>query len=233
MEAFIRYTLMSIGVLILVFIFWISVRRKKQQHEFLDNNDAQPFDQVFFDDESDDLQDTPIEDEIEEVDALEDEPEEWAEDVEIEAADALEDEPEEWVDDVEPEFVDDIETAPQEALSKGPDDFVQIPIVAKPGKTFGGYDLLQTLTANHFHFGDMNIFHYHRDMNPSATKLFSLASMQQPGDFDLDKIGLFKTKGLVLFMNRAEHPEHADHIYELMEEVAYQLAEDLDGEVKR
>lgn len=224
MEAFIRYTLMSIGVLILVYIFWISVRRKKQQYEFLDGNDAQPFDQVFFDEVSDELQDTPIEDEMEEIDVLEDKPEEWAEDVEIEEA----------IDeDEEPEPADEIESAPAEPLSKGPDEFVQISIVAKPEKTFGGYNLLQTLTANHFHFGDMNIFHYHRDMNPSATKLFSLASMQQPGDFDLDRIGLFKTKGLVLFMNRAEHPEHADHIYELMEEVAYQLAEDLDGEVKR
>ncbi len=33
-------------------------------------------------------------------------------------------------------------------------------------------------------------------------------------------------------MNKADHPKHADHIYELMQEIAYQLADDLGGDVK-
>lgn len=204
MESLIRYTLISIGVLILVFIFWISLRRRKQ-HTFLNQEEAPPFNQVFFDEDNE--QDEPIEEDFEESDVLEDNPEEWTN------------------EDAQKELV-------EEDHPKSPDEFAQISIFAKPGKVFGGYDLLQTLTANHFHFGDMHIFHYHRDMNPSAKKLFSLVSAQPPGDFNLDKIGLFKTKGLVLFMNKADHVEHADYVYELMQEVAYQLAEDLGGEVK-
>jgi cell division protein ZipA len=109
--------------------------------------------------------------------------------------------------------------------------FVALYIMASPQKPFKGYGLLQTILSHHFHYGDMQIFHYYDQDDTSTNPLFSLASATQPGDFDLDKMGHFSCVGLIIFMNATLH-HHPLMIFERMLHVATQLAEDLGGEVR-
>jgi cell division protein ZipA len=107
------------------------------------------------------------------------------------------------------------------------DDLLVISVAAKPGASFAGYDLLQAIVSTGMKFGEMNIFHYFKDNK----KLFSLASATKPGEFDLDRMGAFSCIGLTLFMNCCEVPD-AEKAFTLMLNVAEQLADDLDGELR-
>jgi cell division protein ZipA len=110
---------------------------------------------------------------------------------------------------------------------------ISIMIIAPSPRKFGGYDLLQVLSVNKFHHGEMQIFHYY-DENFSAEQakkpLFSLASANSPGDFNLEQIGAFSCNGLVLFMNVADHNDPAA-VFDKMINTAQQLADDLEGEL--
>jgi cell division protein ZipA len=113
---------------------------------------------------------------------------------------------------------------PQQSLLN---DLLVISVVAEPGMQFGSYDLLQAITSTGLQYGDMNIFHY----QIGNEALFSLSSANEPGDFDLDRMGDFFCDGLTLFTNLRDvsNPEQA---FDLMLNSAEQLAEDLGGELR-
>ncbi len=137
------------------------------------------------------------------------------------------------------------ETQSSFALDEKPDDLfltkptasVNLPtlltlsVMAKPRSSFASYDLLQAISASGMQFGAMNIFHYYQENDGRKETLFSLASANEPGEFDLNKMGEFSCTGLLLFMklDRVEEPQFA---FQKMLEVAEQLAEDLDGDMK-
>lgn len=108
-----------------------------------------------------------------------------------------------------------------------PEDLLMITILAKPGNQFASYDLLQAILAAGFMHGEKNLFHYHKD----GTKLFSLASTTKTGEFDLNNIGEFSCKGLILFLNLADTFQKHE-AFTLMLGAAQQLADDLDGELR-
>jgi len=110
-------------------------------------------------------------------------------------------------------------------------DLLMISILAKPGCQFASYDLLQAILSAGFQFGDMNLFHYHLPAQKGGAKLFSLASTTKSGEFNLDYIGDFSCKGLILFLdlNAVLEPKKA---FDLMLIAAEQLAEDLDGDLR-
>lgn len=110
-------------------------------------------------------------------------------------------------------------------------DLLVISVVAKPGRVFASYDLLQAIAATGMQYGDMNIFHYHKMDGVKRDTLFSLASATEPGDFDLDKMGDFSCSGLTLFTQLREVPDPQE-AFELMLKTADQLVEDLDGELR-
>jgi cell division protein ZipA len=110
------------------------------------------------------------------------------------------------------------------------DDIRVIHVMAKAPQEFQGYELLQTLLASGMRYGDMKIFHRHQHANGKGPILFSLASVTEPGTFDLQTIGDFSCKGFSLFM-RLTHSAFDDERYQLMIDVAKQLAEDLGGSV--
>lgn len=103
-------------------------------------------------------------------------------------------------------------------------------VMAKPDLQFASYDLLQAISNAGLQFGDMNIFHYFQPTLNGKVPLFSLASANKPGDFDMDNIGDFTCSGLMLFMDIAQVSD-AQYAFRLMLETATQLAEDLDGEL--
>lgn len=106
---------------------------------------------------------------------------------------------------------------------------VALHVIAKDGKVFAGYELLQILLSLGLRFGEMNIFHYHRDANVQQDVLFSLISATEPGVFDLLNMGAFSCKGLTLFMRKVEDVQDNNMRYELMLKTASHLSEDLDA----
>ncbi|MCD6038815.1 MAG: zipA [Gammaproteobacteria bacterium] len=109
-------------------------------------------------------------------------------------------------------------------------DFIIIHVMAKPGKHFASYDLLQAISATGMQFGAMNIFHYY-SAESDKKSLFSLASATEPGEFDLDRMGNFSCAGLTLFMNLLQ-VQNKEEVFLLMLRTAEQLAEDLQGEIR-
>ncbi len=110
-------------------------------------------------------------------------------------------------------------------------DFVTIYVVAPAKRFFGGYDMLQAILGTGLQYGDQHIFHYYQGKNRAGKKLFSLASADEPGEFDLSKIGSFSCSGLILYQKIADYKNPVT-IFDLMLDVAYQLAEDMGGEVR-
>ncbi|MEE8234541.1 MAG: cell division protein ZipA [Gammaproteobacteria bacterium] len=104
-------------------------------------------------------------------------------------------------------------------------------IKASPGKEFSGVNILNATKTVGFRFGDMNIFHHHGVKGLMADQpLFSLASMYEPGCFELEQMETYKTKGLALFM---QLPSPVDNVaaFDLMQETVMRLTDILQGEI--
>lgn len=103
-------------------------------------------------------------------------------------------------------------------------------VMAPEGNVFTGYELLQALLANGLRYGERNIFHRYETKTDVGKVMFSVASVNTPGTFELTKMGSFDCPGLALFMvlNTVTNPMTA---FDVMLETARQLAEDMKGEV--
>ncbi len=131
----------------------------------------------------------------------------------------------------EPEFYTPVETNNTSVkLETQPALFV-ISVIAKPGQQFASYDLFQAISSAGMQFGEMNIFHYYLPTETGRATLFSLASITEPGSFNMDRMGDFSCVGLTLFMDKQAVADPAQ-AFELMLTTAQQLADDLDGELR-
>lgn len=80
---------------------------------------------------------------------------------------------------------------------KDVDDLVALYLVAPRGEQIRGEQILSSTYAVQLEFGDKNIFH-RKDSHGNV--MFSMASMQEPGYFDIDNMHQLKTRGITLFM---------------------------------
>lgn len=119
---------------------------------------------------------------------------------------------------------------PAQTERSRPADVIALTLIAPANHPYRGYELLQALLAVGLRFGDMKIFHRHETKNGRGPVWFSLANIEKPGTFDLQKMGATSCKGLMLFMQLAEDYDCAQ-AFECMLETVRQLAEDLGGEV--
>ena len=112
-----------------------------------------------------------------------------------------------------------------------PEEVIVINVMAREGYYFNGNDLLDVLTAQNMRYGDMEIFHRHKNDDGTGEALFSLANMIKPGIFDLNTMDEFETPGISMFMML---PLKSDAIsaFGLMARTAKALAAALDGEIK-
>ena len=99
-------------------------------------------------------------------------------------------------------------------------------LLAKEGRQIAGYELLQTLLASGFRFGEDQLFH--RQDPQDALTLCSLAAATAEGTFDLHHIGAFYARGLCVFMILGETEEINTRRFNAMLESAKQLGEELD-----
>lgn len=103
-------------------------------------------------------------------------------------------------------------------------------VLAQQGKTFIGYELLQSLLSAGLRFGEKNIFHRHEQLSGKGEILFSVASATEPGTFNLDEVGGLTCIGLSLFMNSSKVAE-PEKVLNILVDTARLLAEDLGGRV--
>jgi len=107
------------------------------------------------------------------------------------------------------------------------EELVVLNVVAKT-RAFHGGDVLELFLRNGIKFGDMNIFHR---MDPvSKASQYSIASVTEPGYFDLHAMPGEEFRGLCLFM-QLPCSSQATKVFTDMLTVADKLARQLDGEV--
>lgn len=111
----------------------------------------------------------------------------------------------------------------------GPSLIITLHIIASGGRYLCGPDILAAADKTGLVTGARRILH-HMSTDTPARIVFSVASMREPGSFDLEHIDTFTTPGLVVFMCL---PGPADALtqYEDMLDHARRLAHALDGDV--
>lgn len=117
---------------------------------------------------------------------------------------------------------------PQKNLRSTMEEVIYFIITAKEDRPYIGYELLQTLLTAGLRFGAMNIFHRHEDLNGRGKILFSIASASEPGTFEINKMGAYCGKGLMMFL-RLTRTKDVMQAFEIMLEAAKQIVEDLGG----
>jgi cell division protein ZipA len=114
---------------------------------------------------------------------------------------------------------------------KQPSDFIAISIIPTiSAKTFPGYKLAAFLKTNQFFYGKQKIFHQHVNDNPALPILFSLASLVEPGFFEIENIKNKQFAGLVLFM-QLPNVGDAISVFEKMLTKARQIADAFQGDL--
>ena len=98
-----------------------------------------------------------------------------------------------------------------------------IAVVAEEDQPFKGFDILQAMSSAGLTYGQGKLFHYYI----ANEIIFSVAPQAEPYHFDLTKLSEFSTRGLHFIFDATKNGYE-----DLAKEVALQLAEELQGEVR-
>ena len=98
-------------------------------------------------------------------------------------------------------------------------------IMARDGSAFSGDTINAVALANKLVFGDMNIYHRLDDRNQP---IFSMINMVKPGSFDPATIHEMKTPGISLFM-QLPGPANPSKAFKEMLRTAYHISEMLEA----
>lgn len=111
-----------------------------------------------------------------------------------------------------------------------PDLIISFTVLAKNEHGFNGEKLLHCMLSRGLRFGDMDIFHRHKQTSGEGPIQFSLANALKPGTFNLDDMNSFKTRAVSLFL-MLPGPSDPLNAYNLMLDTARHLASELDGQL--
>jgi len=110
---------------------------------------------------------------------------------------------------------------------------IQLTVLAPQSGRFDPHFLKQTLDDSGMRHGDLNIYHYYRrprsELEPNhGQRLFSIANLVEPGYFDPEDMGTYRTPGLALFL---QLPGPIDGVlaFEKMHQMGEMLARRLSG----
>lgn len=117
---------------------------------------------------------------------------------------------------------------PSRPAGPPPDKIVTLFVLARDNNVIAGAELLQAALKTSMEYGDMSIFHRHVDDTGHA--VFSLANAVKPGYFDKDTWNTFETSGLALFLT-LPGPTLALDGWDMMLATARRMAEILNAEV--
>ncbi len=109
-------------------------------------------------------------------------------------------------------------------------EVLALSVVCSNQNLINGAALLPQLITLGLKFGEMNIFHRHKDNAGNGPVHFSLANMVNPGTFDVDNMERFTTQGLTLFMTLPNAGDPAK-VFQLMLSAARHLAKEFNGQV--
>lgn len=101
-------------------------------------------------------------------------------------------------------------------------------ILAKNENLFSGDDVKKALEDEGINHGDMEIFHFH--MGDEKDAVFSVASVVEPGTFDLETINEYETPGLSLFC-QLPGPIGSTVAFEILLKKARSIADSLGGQL--
>jgi len=91
---------------------------------------------------------------------------------------------------------------PDNKASPDKEKLIGFYLVEREGNMLSGADVIDALEKAGLRYGDMKIFHYYGVGQMKTTQpVFSVASLVEPGWFDLISVNSMKTPGLTLFMN--------------------------------
>jgi cell division protein ZipA len=111
-------------------------------------------------------------------------------------------------------------------------DVIALFVVAPEGSAFAGAGLRESFANIGVRYGDMSIFHHFGSGKlASREPIFSIASMLEPGTFDLAELDDAAVRGIVLFM-RIPGPVDGRVGFELMLSTAERLKLELGGEIQ-
>ena len=94
---------------------------------------------------------------------------------------------------------------------------------------FQGYELLQSLLAVKLRFGEGNFFHYYQQQNGITESVFTVTATSQTGEFDLNQMHSFKTRGLCLFIEAKPEESKNEEALKILLDSAHILAQKLDA----
>ncbi len=114
---------------------------------------------------------------------------------------------------------------------KEPEEVLIMNLMAKPGTRIAGGALLEALMAEKLKFGDMEIFHRHKDNDGDGPIIYSIANMVVPGTFNLSAMDEFETPGVSIFLSLPVEEESLA-AYNDMATTAKRLAATLDCDLK-
>lgn len=116
------------------------------------------------------------------------------------------------------------------AVNIGAEGLVSLMLVADEGELFSGNRILHAVTQEGLEYGDHKIFHFHKPGNHAIT-IFSIASLVEPGYFEMEGLNDFSTPGILFFM---QIPQPGGNVpaFDLMLEKAEKIRLMLNGSLK-
>ncbi len=117
-----------------------------------------------------------------------------------------------------------------EALQDAGQKIVVLHVVAGKGYCFTGPALIDAAKRVGLRHGEHAIFHHTMDTRSGRVAVYSMASMVEPGTFDLSRVDDMETPGVALFM-QLPAPFDGLTAFEQMLETARRLADKLDGQL--
>ncbi|MEE8528149.1 MAG: cell division protein ZipA C-terminal FtsZ-binding domain-containing protein [Gammaproteobacteria bacterium] len=107
---------------------------------------------------------------------------------------------------------------------------VSLRIVAHEGMAFSGFDLLNIFNEEGLEFGEFDIFHK-LVRGERERPLFSIASLHEPGSFDIKHLGDQKVTGVLVFMV-LPGPQDGGSTFSDMIDTSRRIAATLGGELR-
>lgn len=104
-------------------------------------------------------------------------------------------------------------------------------LIARRPDRFDGKAMLSLMLESGLRYGDMNIFHRHRDVRGDEELQFSVANAVEPGTFDIDTMEEQEFAGITFFL-KLPGPHEALGALDRMLAIGKRMAEELDGELK-
>ena len=123
----------------------------------------------------------------------------------------------------------DAESASQPATVDAPQKIVTVRIVAREERSFSGGELILCMRGIGLRHGKFGIFHRYDGSDEERT-IFSVASLVEPGSFDLQNINGQEIPGISLFLV-LPGPIESVEAFDMMLSAARVVTQSLDGEL--